>query len=245
MQEQDYITFEAYLTGDLKPEEQLAFEKRLNTDADVKLAFESYKNASKFLKHHIENDEKNQAFKTNLESVSNTYFQNKAVAKNKVKRINPWYYSVAAAAILLIGFFIGQQFSNPVYDDFANYESISLTVRGSQQDVLTKAETAFNNKNYQNANKYFSELLKTDASNLELKLYNAVALVELDRFDEADAVFENIIASPSVYRNKATWYLALSKLKQEDNVACLKILQTLPKDADDYKQAQKLIKKLD
>ena len=243
MQEQDYITFEAYLSRALPLEEQMAFQKRLQEDEAYKLAFETYKEASGFLEHNFKNEEKNKAFKANLEKVSKSYF-NKQEAP-KAKRIQPWYYSVAIAAILVIGFFIKQQFSSPVYSDFANYETISLTVRGTQSNMLNKAETAFNAKNYKDAEAYFTALIKLDSNNLELQLYQAVSLVELDAFKEADAIFMKIINSPSVYNNKAKWYLALSKLKQEDTNACLNVLQTIPEDAEDYKQAQKLIKKLD
>ena len=35
------------------------------------------------------------------------------------------------------------------------------------------------------------------------------------------------------------------KLKQEDENSCLELLKTIPEDADDYNEAQKLIKKLE
>ena len=244
MQEQDYILFEDYLSGMLQPEELVAFENRLQNDLSYKEAFETYKQASLFLENQVKNEEKSKAFKANLETVSSRYFDEKETSKTKFKGINPWYYSMVAAAILAIGFFVTQQFSNPEYDDYANYGTISLTVRGTQSEVLSKAETAFNTHNYEDAEVYFSELLKIDTNNMELQLYKAVSLVELNKYTEADVLFDRIIQTPSVYKNKAIWYLALSKLKQEDEAACVLILKTLPQDSEDYKQAQQLIKKL-
>ncbi|MCX7547074.1 hypothetical protein OS188_03815 [Xanthomarina sp. F1114] len=244
MQEQDYILFEDYLSGNLDTTEIVAFENRLQNDFEFKDAFEVYKSTSKFLENHIENEEKAETFKTNLETVSSKYFAKEEASKSRLKGINPWYYSLAAAAILVIGFFFTQQFSNPVYEDYANYGTISLTVRGTQSEVLSKAETAFNNHNYKEAEIYFSQILKTDTNNMELQLYKAVSLVELSNYTEADTLFNSIIKSPSVYKNKAIWYLALSKLKQGDNTACINTLKTLPEDSEDYNEAQKLIKKL-
>ena len=243
MQDQDFILFEDYLSGHLSLEEKQAFETRLESDALFNEAFEAYKETSGFLEHHIKNKVETEAFKANLERVSSAYF-NKQVP-SKTKRMNPWYYSMAAAAILAIGFFIAQQFSSPVYDDFANYGTISLTVRGTQNNLTTKAETAFNNHNYKDAERYFLDMLETDKDNIELQLYRAVSLVELNKYDEADKLYNNIIQTPSVYKNKAIWYLALSKLKQGDEEACVNVLKTLPEEAEDYQQAQELIKKLD
>lgn len=244
MQEQDYILFEDYLSGTLDSAEIVAFENRLQNDLEFNEAYKTYAQASNFLENHLENEEKAEAFKANLESVSSKYFAKENKSKTRFKGINPWYYSLAAAAILVIGFFFTQQFSSPVYGDYANYGTISLAVRGTQSEVLSKAETAFNSHNYKEAETYFSQALKTDTNNMELQLYKAVSLVELNNYNEADALFNYIIQTPSVYKNKAIWYLALSKLKQGDDAASINVLKTLPKDSEDYIEAQKLIKKL-
>lgn len=245
MKDQDYILFEDYLSGNLDDESKQAFEQQLETDPIYNDAFEIYKKTSQFVENHYKNAEQTDAFKKTLETVSNNYFKDKPSSKSKVRRINPWFYSVAAAAILIIGFFIGQQFSSPIYDDFANYGTISLTVRGNQDEVLTKAETSFNNHNYKDAETYFSELLQSDPDNIEYQLYKAVSLVELNQYKQADALFNGIMKTPSVYKHKATWYLALSKLKQKDEESCIQILKSIPEDAEDYEQAQKLLHKLD
>lgn len=245
MLEQDYIQFEDYLSGELLPEDQALFEDRLKTDSEFKEAFKSYKDALNYLEHNLANQEKTEAFIANLNTVSSTYFNKETTQKSRIKHINPWYYSIAAAVILIFGFFIGQQFSDPVYSDYNDYGNISLTMRGAQDVLLNKAETAFNNKNFKDAEAYFSALLNADADNLELQLYQAVSLVELNDYKKADVLLERITQTPSVYKNKARWYLALSKLKQNDKEASMKVLKTIPEEANDYKQAQKLLKKLD
>ena len=55
---------------------------------------------------------------------------------------------------------------------------------------------------------------------------------------------DGIIRLKSIYKNKAIWYLALSKLKQKDFTACKEILLTLPKSSEDYDNAQKILNKL-
>jgi hypothetical protein len=49
----------------------------------------------------------------------------------------------------------------------------------------------------------------------------------------------------SVYKDKATWYLALSYLKQDKKAACKSTLKEIPVDAEDYDKAQKLLNNLE
>ena len=245
MQEQDYILFEAYLSGSLDAESIQDFEDRLTSDDEFKTAFNDFQKAETFLEHKFKNEEKTQNFKENLEKISSGYFKKEGSQKAKVVRIKPWYYSVAAAVILLFGVVIAQQFSNPTYDDFADYGTISLTVRGGENNLQTKAEKAFNQKDYKDAEKYLSQLLQNDPDNLELQLYKAVSLVELNKYEEADTLYQNIIKSPSVYTNKAHWYLALSKLKQKEKEESIRVLKSIPEDAEDFDSAQELLRKLE
>ncbi|NOY47641.1 MAG: hypothetical protein GXO84_05510, partial [Chlorobi bacterium] len=102
-----------------------------------------------------------------------------------------------------------------------------------------------NSANYAEADKAFKKLLELDGNNAELQFYRAIANIELDKFEVSDLLLQKLSKGNSAYKNKATWYLALSKLKQKENEECISILKTIPEDAEDYKQAQKLLKKLE
>ena len=243
MVEQDYILFEDYISGELSKDQVLAFESRLKSDSEFEKAFNTYKELSGFLKHEIGNEEESKSFKNNLKSISDSYFEE--TTTKKVIKFNFYKYAVAASVALLIGFFIYNQFINPSYDDFMTYDEVSLTVRGTQDELKTKAEEAFNKKNFSEAETYFTQLLEQDNSNKEIQLYKGITLLEQDKFNEADALFGKLSQDTSAFNNKATWYLALSKLKQKEFDECMTILKTIPEDSDDYKQAQKLLIKLD
>lgn len=244
MEEQDYIQFEDYLSEDLSKTEKDAFETRLKTDSEFNQSFNTYKELSSFLEHKFENEATSTAFQNNLKNISKSYFEKQEVPK-KVISFKPWQYAMAASVILLIGITMFNKLSNPVYSDYANYESISLTVRGNQDGLLKTAENAFNTKDFAKAEVAFKELLLTDEKNTELQFYRGVTNIELNNFAVADWLLKGLKDGNSVYKNKATWYLALSKLKQKKEAACLEILKTIPEDAEDYKEAQKLIYKLD
>lgn len=248
MNDQDYIVFETYLSNELSQEEVVTFEMRLKTDSEFNEAFNSYKELSHFLEHKFENEEASNAFQKNLESISTSHFNKEEIVSKKkqsTKTFQLYKYAIAASIALLFGAFTFNQFSNPSYSDFSNHENISLTVRGEQSDFLKTAETAFNTKDFAKAEGIFSKLLEQDDTNSELKLYNAIANIELNKFDVADGLLEDLRKGNSAFKNKAMWYLALSKLKQDDEVACIEVLKTIPEAAENYKQAQELLNKLD
>jgi tetratricopeptide (TPR) repeat protein len=244
MEDQNYILFETYLSNEMTKEEVTTFEARLKNEPDFNQAFNTYKELSSFLEHKIENEEAIASFQSNVKNISDGYFKEQNGSK-KVIRMKPWQFAIAASVALLIGFFMFNQFSNPTFGDYNNYETISLTVRGEQDELLKIGENAFNTKDFAKAEDVFTQLLAKDEFNKELQLYKGIALIELNKFDEADNLFGKLSEQSSVYKNKAIWYLGLSKLKQKDHDACLQILRTLPEDADDYEEAKKLINKLD
>ena len=244
MNEQDYILFENYLSETLSSTEKEIFEARLETDLKFNESFNTYKELSSFLTQKFENETVSATFQNNLKSISKTYFE-KQEAPKKVISFKPWQYAMAASLLLLVGITMFSNFSNPAYEDFANYDSVSLTVRGDEDALLKTAENAFNTKDFIKADEAFKSLLVIDKDNAELKFYRAVANVELSKFEIADNLLIGLSKGQSAYKNKAIWYLALSNLKQDEFDDCLEILKTIPEDAEDYKKAQKLINKLD
>ena len=249
MEKEKYIQFEEYLAGSLNQAELEVFENKLKTDSAFMEAFQTYKNLSHYLSDKFGNETESEAFKENLKSISSKYFIEKeeAVSEEKTsKKSFAFYkYAIAACVIVMLGVFTFGQFSNPSYSDFNNYDTISLTVRGDNDDLLKTAENAFNSKEFASAEKAFVRLIQIDQSNAELNLYSAISNIELNNYDKADELLTEIANENSVYKNKAIWYLALSKLKQQDVLACIDILKTIPEGAEDYERAQKLLNKLD
>lgn len=247
MEDQDYILFESYLSEELSQEEVIAFDSRLKTDSEFAEAFNAYKNLSSFLEHKFEHEDASNAFQKNLKSISETHFnEDETVSelKGTGKTFQFYKYAIAACVVVLFGIFTFNQFSNPSYSDFSNYDAVSLTVRGENDDLLKTAENAFNTKDFASAEVAFKQLIVKDDSNAEIKLYSAISNIELNNFASAEVLLKDLKNGNSAFKNKATWFLALSKLKQDDNAACIAILKTIPEDAENYKQAQKLIDKL-
>ncbi|MBT8244942.1 MAG: hypothetical protein HKP48_02675 [Winogradskyella sp.] len=247
MNEENYIAFENYLSKSLSDEEVLAFEKKLNSDAEFKEAFETYKELSGFLEQHLDENHTSKEFEVNLNKISTNYFEknNKNQLRNTSRIFRTGQLAIAAAVVIFLGIFIFNRFSTTGYEDYSNHGVISLSVRGVVSDAAAKAQNAFNNKDFEAAEIYFDDILKVKPDDIEVKLYKAISQIEQDKFKEADAALTKMVNGKTAYKNEAIWYAALSKLKQKDSEATIELLKTLPEDAIHYQKAQKLIDKLD
>jgi predicted Zn-dependent protease len=224
----------------LSTEEKVNFEKQLSEDTELASAFETFKELHLHLENKFGNSTELNAFKKNLKSISKEHFKTK---KSKVVAFKPWQYAIAASAAILVGLFVFQNI-NPSFEDYDNPEMATFTERGDVNENLKLAQDAFNAKNYKAAIPHFDAVLNSTKSP-EIQYFYAVSLLEDNQFQKAETNLSELKSGTSIYKNKATWYLALSKLKQKDYKSCKEILQTIPDDFEDYDQVQELLNELD
>lgn len=240
MNDERYILFENYLSNELSAEEKSAFEKQLEEDKEFASAFEIFKELNLHLENKFGNANELKAFKKNLKSISKGHFKTK---KSKVVAFKPWQYVIAASIAILVGLFVFQNI-NPSFEDYDNPEMATFIERGDVNENLKSAQDAFNSKNYKSAIPYFEAVLKENKSP-EIQYFYAMSLLEDNQFQKAETNLLELKSGTSIYKNKATWYLALSKLKQKDYKSCKEILLTIPDDFEDYDQVQELLNELD
>jgi hypothetical protein len=133
---------------------------------------------------------------------------------------------------------------NSDYSEFYQHENANLVERGSIIKNLKAAQEAFNAKNYKVAIENFEIVLK-DYDKPEVRYFYGISLLEENRFADAETTFTTLQSGTSIYKDKATYNLALSKLKQKQLQECKTYLKQIPEDAEDYEKAQKLLKKID
>ena len=240
MNDERYILFENYLSNELSAEEKTNFKKQLAEDSELASAFEIFKDLNLHLGNKFGNQEELKAFKKNLKSISKEHFKTK---KPKVVAFKPWQYAIAASVAILVGLFVFQNI-NPSFEDYNNPEMATFIERGDVNENLKLAQDAFNAKNYKAAIPYFEAILKVNKAP-EIQYFYAVSLLEDNQFQKAETNLSELKSGTSIYKNKATWYLALSKLKQEEYKSCKEILLTIPDDFEDYDQVQELLNELD
>jgi TolA-binding protein len=240
MNEERYILFDQYLQGELTVDEKTAFEKQVAEDAQFASEFENFKEAQLHLKNKFEYEAEREAFKANLTTISDQHFNKN---KPKVVLMRPWIYAAAASIAILFGLFFFDYNQNPTFNDFNHPEVASFTERGDVNTTLKLAEKAFNERKYETAIPLFEEILKQN-NTPEIEYFYGVSLLEESQYSKAETVFNELKTGTSVYKEKAKWNLALSKLKQKKYKDCKQILQTISQDYENYDDVQELLDEL-
>ncbi|MBZ4036023.1 tetratricopeptide repeat protein [Flavobacterium sp. 17A] len=241
MNEERYILFDQYLQGELTVDEKNNFEKQLAENPELASAFESFKEMHFQLENKFGQEAERAIFTQNLTRISDKYFNKK---KTKVVSLKPWYLAVAASAAIMFGLFFFDYNHYPNFEDYNHPESAYFTERSVSEETLKKAENDFNGKRYEKAIPLFEAILKENNSP-EIQYFYAVSLLQVDKYVKAEAIFKKLETGNSVYKEKAKWNLALSKLKQGKYKECKEILQTISQDFEDYDEVERLQEELE
>ncbi len=242
MQEDMYIAFENYLQNEMTVEAQNNFENQLQNDADFRDKFELYKQTTQFLEAKFSKETED--FKANLKSISKEYASKETnLVKPKVVPLFSKWYAIAATVIVFISVWFFMQNTTPEYENYNQHENAHFTERSEGDANLKQAQEAFNAKEYKSAISFFEKVTNENLVE-EGNLFYAISLLEDNKYEKAEVLLTKIKESNSVYKEKAIWYLGLSKLKQKKYDECESILQLLSNEADDYDKAQEILKKL-
>ncbi|TYB75902.1 hypothetical protein [Bizionia myxarmorum] len=161
-----------------------------------------------------------------------------------------WLY-VAASFLLLIGLSFWYTNQGPNYDKlYASYfevypNLVDPVVRNGNDEktVTTEAFIAYENGDFAKASQLFETISKNNPEEYAL-FYKAISLMKLNQLEQAAVIFANIPWSSS-YKDHATWYLALVKVKQKDVSESKKLLESLSVNSLYTKEAKELLQKLD
>ena len=241
MNEENYTLFDQYLQDEMTLVERSSFEKQLLENQELALAFQNFKEVQAQLENKFGLEAERNAFVANLKTIGDTHFSNK---KTKVITLKPWMYLAAASVVLLLGLFLFNPSSNPNFDDFNQFEDAHFVERGEQADYLKQAQDAYNTKDYKKAIPLFESILK-EKKTAEIQYFYGVSLLENNKIQEAEVVFNELQTGTSTFKNKGIWGLALAKLKQKEYKYCKKILLTIPADYENYDDVQRLLNDLD
>lgn len=260
---------ELYLSGNMTPEQQLNFEKKMNSDLQLKQDVATYHEMQSFYdpqdwntidpkKQHNQieayetflKSEKGQGIASSIKSAENQHFQEKTPSG-----IKKWiWYGSSIAAILVIGFFIIFQITKTtdsidLYAEYKNWEDLPSLTQRDENTQLSKAEGFFRKEQYSEALSEFRnyKVEHTDELNPQVLIYIGIAELELDQNKSAENTFTKLLNSNTLDAPKAHWYLALTYLKMNDRNKTMQELDKILKDSKNfnYKKAQKLVNELD
>lgn len=153
--------------------------------------------------------------------------------------------AVAVAAVLITGLLVWNPFAPDLYATYSATQMAAQVERGSRVDsVLQNAAIAFNNKAFTEAAVLLAEVVQTQPDNSYALFYFGVAFMQSNQVPRARAVFEKLVKGESAFKYEATFYEALSYLKEGDKDTIKDWLERIPADAPNYRKAQELMRKL-
>ena len=232
-----------YFEGSLLEEQKREFDHLFETNTDFKTDFEFQEE----LKRALVKSERKQL----KEILSNTNTPHEK-EKSQVIRLRPWL--IAASVVLLAGISSWLIFFNrPDIDsqqlyasNFTPYENVVHPIeRGEQlEDLKTRAFIAYENAEYTKAIELF-QTLNMKNNDKYIIFYEAIALMQLNKHDEAVPLFEDYIETNGELKERAIWYLALAYLKQDEIEECKEQLSLLiHKEGFKTKAAKNLLAEL-
>ncbi|MEZ4778195.1 MAG: hypothetical protein R2786_02295 [Flavobacteriaceae bacterium] len=255
---------ERYLTGQMTPEEEAAFEVVINSSPSLREFLQHYEaldqwgteeswpmyEVSRELleeKQPLFDNPETLAF---LEKVKAFRKDNPSrPARIKIRRL--WFAIGSAAAVLLLlwAVFPHEKSMQELYLQHNSWNEVpSLTAKGDSMEALSfSIETQFTSRDYEKV--IATSQMVPDSllqQNIPMLLYVGISHMELNDFDTASAIFEHIITSKTLDFHKGYWYQSLLYLKKEDKVACREVLQKIIMNPGyyKYKEAMELWKEL-
>ncbi len=232
-----------YLSGQMDAGEKAAFEQELQSNEALAKELALQKDMNRFLQKR----KKREALKGELNSLGNEFFGHQASSGRVVSMVGRrrWIMAIAATVLVLVVAWYALRPS--LYEQYAVHPPLALVEKsGPGQQQLSQAEQAFNKGDYQKALPVLQDYVARHPDDDLVKLYLAIAEMELGDLSSAREVFNSLANSPSPeIRDFAVWNLALSYLKVGDKATCSKILRSIPGSSGYYQKAQDLLHQLD
>lgn len=232
---------ESYLLGELDDETKRTFEEEIEGNPSLKEEVE--------YQHQII---KGTRLVFHQQRIAEFLEEAKKEEANRKPRIQPFVYYLAASILVLISLWavINSRFSNLSEKElFAeNYliEDVAFNyhVRGNTDSSLPpKGMESFKEKDYKAANVEFLQHYQQNPASDSLKFLIGITYLELGDQISAISFFQDILTkkNTSEIHLKATWFLALAHLGNEDSESTKAILIEMLEEIEDI-QAENTVK---
>lgn len=233
-----------YLNGEMEAVEKQAFDVEVAANAQLAEELALQKDMVDFLRRK----DRRAVLQNELKNIGNDYFKSAPETAKVVQMPRQrlrWVMIASAAAVIAL--LLVWQFLLPsnLYDQYAVYAPLALTEKSATTTVdWSTTEVAFNSRDYKTAATQLTQYLTEYPNDQLARLYLGICKMELDKPDEARQIFQSFANADASIKDYADWYLALSYLKADDEIASRKALQVITPASSLYEQAQALLKKL-
>jgi len=264
--EEIYDLIERYQAGVLEGEELAAFESDLASDPELRSTLALVQEVDSVLE-----DGDAMAFSDTISEVADSYFeetsdsgQSDRIAEDeepKRRRFPGWLAVAASVAVLAVaGYFIlnrGGMTSGELFLEHYDLYEAPGAFRGNGNPAVgedsmmtlayTEAFAAYNKGEFQQAVPQFEEIRDAYPEEKMPHLYLGLSHLEMESVDQAIVEFLVLAdGNYSPFQQSARWYLALAFLKQNNEQAARKWLETLAGKQGVYQNpAREIMEELD
>lgn len=258
---------EAYIQGEMTPEEIIAFENSLSDNPDLREELNLQQSLHNSFRdtnnnydekdllnpnvqdviHQIKSD-KYQSISSNIKLVNNQY-QNDKVNVISLQKRNYFLFSTAIViALIICSIFLfnnGNDNLDFVYKEYAVHNDIHLVEKSKNTIPSATIEKQFNNKDYYNAYTSLSNYVKSNPTSTKAKLAFGICALETEKTEVATEIFQTIMNGNSSFKHYGTWYLALIEVKTGNIKNAKSLLNKIPKSEHQiYIKAKEILKKI-
>ena len=209
-----------YLSGDLSSNESRAFEKELESNAELKAAFEEQSVAYRLIRDQLQKRDQED-------------FESKLAEAMKTRKQRAWWYIPPAVACILaiVLILLPAQPGNSRLIGRFHHPARDPLVLVYYQDTRGKNENGirqYQQGNYQVAMDLLSERLSEEQDNKLILLYYLLSSMELDRQQEVlEMISLEDASGPDLLDQSISWYLALAFIKSDRRDEALRVLHPL------------------
>ncbi|MEM7185084.1 MAG: hypothetical protein AAF466_00390 [Bacteroidota bacterium] len=250
-----------YLNGELSREEQAAFELEMAQSPSLQETVALHQQIDRFedeedwpdfegdtsaIKAHIPlfEDDSTREFSEKLKN-----FRANSSANNQ-PRVPRWAWVSGIAACLALLLFLalpGSTSMDSLYVEHSSWEELpSLNVKGDPADEAV-IEQLFIQKKYTEVLSTIDQIqIDADTPVAALWLYEGVAQLELEQYENALKTFQKLSNSDLIDHHKGYWYTAMVYLKKGDKESLISTLEHISQRQDYFrnKEAKELLKEL-
>lgn len=154
-------------------------------------------------------------------------------------RVEPQVWWTAAAALVLavmVWLYMRPPLHERLYAKYRRFPEASFITPGGStaQPYLQVAAETFNSRDYRSALTQLNTYHLSNPQDTKVRLFVGLCYLELQQHDDARAVFQQITKYDKVWANEAYWYMALSYLRENKRIDCIRAMGGVRADSELY-----------
>ena len=218
-----------YLSGNMKREDQIAFEKEMDEQEALREAVRESALASWTIQAYGQKEE--------MAQLNELYEANVKSARILEMNYRRWMAVAAVAALMLISYFLLRPTQSLVYQDVlaSHYvlPEVPDVMSADAHEILRTADIAYSDKKWTEALQAYSEIPQDSLSGFQqsrIALFKGICQMELGVWDAALAELEKA----DQHREQRNWYEAYLYLKKGDRETGKELMREIAEGPGTY-----------